>query len=81
MNALRRTLIEVGYAIALGFLLALVLGSVLANPTQLPPPDVVCDKGWCRIRYDTLKALVEGAQKLQEHNAYIETLCNWRQKP
>lgn len=79
MSTWRRALIETGYAIALGLMLALALGSVLANSaTPLPAPDVVCSNGWCAIRQDTLKALLEHAQKLHEHNAYIETLCGWR---
>lgn len=59
-----------------------LLAVLLCFPAYAAEPlkaDVMCDgKGWCAIRYDTLKALLEGAQKLQAHNAYIETLCNWR---
>ena len=60
---------------------ALLLAALLAVPVQAAEPlqvDVTCAQGWCRIRYDTLKALLEGSQQLQAHNAYIETLCGWR---
>ena len=59
------------------FALALLLcfPAYAAEPVK---PDVMCDGSWCAIRYDTLKALLEGAQKLQAHNAYVESLCGWR---
>ena len=60
----------------------LLLAALLAVPVQAAVPvhvDVMCnDQGWCAIRKDTLRALLAGSQKLQEHNAYIETLCGWR---
>ena len=58
-------------------LLALVL---LAMPVQAAEPekrDVYCDKGWCAIRQDTLKALLEGTQKLADDTAQLRLLCGW----
>lgn len=59
-------------------LLAMLLIALPLEAAEPAKPDVICDRGWCAIRYDTLKALLEGSQKLQAHNAYIETLCGWR---
>jgi len=62
--------------------LALALIAFPAYAADSVKPDAMCavvgGVNWCRVKYDTLKQLLEGAQRLQAHNAYVETLCGWR---
>lgn len=59
-----------------------LLAVLLAVPVQaaepLQVPDVGCNETWCMIRKTTLATLLEGAQKLSEHNQRVEALCGWR---
>ena len=44
-------------------------------------PDVRCVNGWCLVKQDTLKSLLTGLQKLDEHARELRELCGWRDKP
>lgn len=59
------------------FTLALVPVSA-AEP--VPPVDVVCNKGWCAVRADTLKGLIEHMKKLSDHSEQLRILCGWKDK-
>ena len=60
-------------------LLALVLLALPAQAAEPLKPDVMCDaqSGWCAIKKDTLKALLENTQKLAAHTAELRVLCGW----
>lgn len=60
---------EAGLALALS-----IFPVQAAEPVKV---DVVCNKGWCAIRQDTLKALLENAQKLAAHTTELRALCGW----
>lgn len=59
-------------------LLTLVLVAMpVQAATPLPPKDVYCDKGWCAIKQDTLKKLLDGTQKLVDDSRELRALCGW----
>ena len=58
----------------------LLLAALLAVPVQAAEgekPDVICQNGWCLVKHDTLKTLIEGLQKLSTHTTELHALCGW----
>ncbi len=43
--------------------------------------DVSCLNGWCIVKQDTLRSLLEGLQKLSAHTTELRRLCGWERKP
>ena len=58
-------------------LLAAVLLTLPAQAAEPLVVDVMCDQHWCRIKKETLKELLTGAQKLQAHVEELRHLCGW----
>lgn len=53
---------------------------VMAPDGPPPPSDLRCADGWCLVRQDTLRVLVEGLQKYEERTQQLEAFCGWRIK-
>jgi hypothetical protein len=46
----------------------------------MQPEDIRCANGWCVVRQDTMKSLLAGLQKLDEHASQLRWMCGWRER-
>lgn len=67
-------------AIGIVFSCAVSLAQEQPPDGPRPPEDLRCVDGWCLVRQDTLRVLVEGLQKYEERTQQLEAFCGWRTK-
>ena len=79
MNPFRYSWLAWAIAVALLILVPLAL----AQDTKPDGPvveDITCHKGWCMIKHDTLKKLLDGMLAYGKHVKELRDMCGWKDR-